>query len=161
MKRQATKSIAKSPRATRKANAPLNQLKKSQGGHIVDLAVSRRFLKQGIAQHKAAEKNLQKSRKHNARLLAESHQLQQTLRQLTHRIISAQEDERTEISHELHDEIAQTLLGINVRLLTLKNEATLHKADFKKEIAGTQRLVKQSIRTINRYARELKLHHAA
>ena len=146
MKRQSTKSIVKPPHT---------------GGHVADLADSNRFLKLGVAQRKAAEKQLQKSGKHNARLLAESHQLQKNLRQLTHRIISAQENERAVMSRELHNEIAQTLLGINVRLLTLKNEATLHKADFKKEIAATQRLVKQSIRSINRYARDLNLHHAA
>jgi len=34
------------------------------------------------------------------------------LRRLTHRILTAQEAERKKISHELWDEIAQTLLGI-------------------------------------------------
>jgi signal transduction histidine kinase len=155
------KHLKPDPRAARKANALLIQLKKSQGGHMVDLAVSHRFLKQGITQRKAAEKNLQKSGKHNTQLLTESRQLQQHLRQLNHQIISAQEVERTAISRELHDEVAQTLLGINVRLLTLKHATPLHKADFKKEIADTQRLVKQSIRSINRYARELEIHQAA
>jgi signal transduction histidine kinase len=152
--------VEKALRAPRKANAQLTQLNRSLGWRIVDLAASNRFLKQGLIQHKAAEKDLQKSGKHNTQLLAESRQLQQRLRQLTHRIIAASEDERTKISRELHDEIAQTLLGINVRLLTLKNEATLNKEDFKKAIAGTQRLVRQSIRSINRFARELDIHEA-
>ena len=158
---EAITPIKKRRLAARKASALMNQLNKALGGRMVDLAASNRFLKQGIVQHKAAEKSLQKSGKHNTQLLAESHQLQQHLRKLTHQIISAQEDERAVMSRELHDEIAQTLLGINVRLLTLKKEAATNTTGFKKEIASTQRLVKQSIRSINRYARELNLHHAA
>jgi signal transduction histidine kinase len=67
----------------------------------------------------------------------------------------AQEDERKSISVELHDEIAQTLLGINVRLLSLKQEARVNHKGLKKEIAGTQRLVVKSVKSVRRVAREL------
>jgi len=43
--------------------------------------------------------------------LKDSLQLQEELRQLTHQVLAAQEEERKKISHELQDEIAQTLLG--------------------------------------------------
>ena len=42
---------------------------------------------------------------------------------------------------ELQDEIAQTLLGINVRLLSLKRESSVNTGRLKNEIASTQRLV--------------------
>jgi len=45
-------------------------------------------------------------------------------------------------------------LGINVRLLTLKQEATDRTNSFKKEIASTQRLVENSVKTIQRFTRE-------
>jgi signal transduction histidine kinase len=48
--------------------------------------------------------------------------VQERLRHLAHEILLAQEDERKKVSHELQDEIAQTLLGINVRLLSLKQD---------------------------------------
>jgi len=60
----------------------------------VDLAASKRCLKQGIVQRKAAEKALKKNGEYFARLLKESHQLQKHLRHQTHRIMVAQEDER-------------------------------------------------------------------
>ena len=69
------------------------------------------------------ETALKKSGEHYAKLLKESLQLQEGLRQLAHQVLATQEDERRKISRELQDEIAQTLLGINVRLLSLKQEA--------------------------------------
>jgi signal transduction histidine kinase len=93
--------------------------------------------------------------------LKESRRLQKHLQRLTRQILSAQEDKRKKISCDLHDEIAQTLLGINVRLLTLKKEATVNAHGLKKEIVSMQRLVKQSVRAINRFAHEFGIHHRA
>jgi signal transduction histidine kinase len=80
------------------------------------------------------------------------------LRNLTHQILAVQEDKRKKISRDLQDEIAQTLLGINVRLLTLKNEAEVNTELFKKDLADTQRLVDRSVETIKRFAREIGKH---
>lgn len=91
------------------------------------------------------------SRKRQKKYLEESLRLQKRLRRLAHRVLAAQEDERRKISHELQDEIAQTLLGIKVRLLNLKTAARAG-GNLAKEIASTQRLVVDSIQTINRFA---------
>ncbi|MEJ0090025.1 MAG: histidine kinase [Limisphaerales bacterium] len=48
-----------------------------------------------------------------------------SLRQLSRQVLHAQEEERKRISRELHDVIAQTLTGINLRLATLKKEAAV------------------------------------
>jgi signal transduction histidine kinase len=116
-------------------------------------------LKKGIAERKTVEQALKKSAGHHARLLKESRRLQIHLRHLTHQILSAQELERKRISRELHDEVAQTLLGINVRLLTLKKEAVVNTEAIKNEIASTQRLVEKSVKSMNRFAREFGKHH--
>jgi signal transduction histidine kinase len=42
---------------------------------------------------------------------------------LSHQVLQAQEEERKRISRDLHDVIAQTLVGINVQLATLTKEA--------------------------------------
>ena len=122
------------------------------------LTASSRSLKQGIAQRKTMEAVLKESGEHYKALLEESLALQEHLRHLTRQILSAQEAERQKISHELRDEIAQTLLGINVRLLSLKKAAKGNTANLKKEIANTQRLVQKSIQSINQFARELCAH---
>ena len=125
------------------------------------LAASARSLKQGIAQRKAVEEALEKSGEHGKALLEESLALQGDLRRLTHQILTAQEAERKKISHDLRDEIAQTLLGINVRLLTLKAAAKGDTANLKEEIANTQRLVRESVQSINQFAHELDIHQQA
>ncbi len=99
---------------------------------------------------------LKKSEKHHILLLDQSRQMQEHLRHLTHKILTAQEDERREISRELHDEIAQTLTGINVQLANLKREAVVNTKGLKGKIAGTQRLVRKSVGIVHRFARRLR-----
>jgi signal transduction histidine kinase len=105
---------------------------------------------------KQVEIALQKSERHHVLLLTQSRQMQEHLRHLTHKILTAQEDERKEISRELHDEVAQTLTGINVRLANLKREAVVNTKGLKGKIAGTQRLVEKSVKIVHRFARKLR-----
>ena len=159
---EAVTPIEKTHRAALKANAHLNQVNKALDRRTVDLAASNRSLKQSIVRRKAMEEALEKSGGHSRKLLEESRGLQKHLRHLTHRILAAQEDKRKKISHDLQDEIAQTLLGINVRLLTLRKEAATHAANakgFKEEIVNTQRLVDKSVKSIKRFAREYGKEH--
>ena len=90
------------------------------------LAASNLELSLEITQRKATEAALKKSERPLQQLLSQSDHLQEQLRQLSRQILSAQEDERKRISRELHDVIAQTLTGINVRLATLKKDAAIN-----------------------------------
>jgi signal transduction histidine kinase len=151
--------IEETHRAALKASARLNRLNKKLGRRAVDLAASERSLQQGIARRKTAEAALKNSGEHYKTLLEESQALQKHLQHLAHRILSRQEDNRKKISHDLRDEIAQTLLGINVRLLTVKRAAGRNSNSLQKEIANTQRLVDMSVKTIERFAGEYGKHH--
>jgi signal transduction histidine kinase len=71
-------------------------------------------------------------------------------------MLSAQEEERRRISRELHDVIAQTLTGINLRLAALKKEASLNAKGFDLKIAQTQRMVEKSVDIVHEFARELR-----
>ena len=141
--------------AVLKTHVRLHQLNKTLSRRTMDLAAANRSLKDGIARRKAAERALREGDERTRELLKESRRLQKHLRCLAHQVLLAQEAKRKKISHKLQDEIAQTLLGINVRLLTLKQEAAVKANGFKKDIASVQRLVEQSARSINRFAHEL------
>jgi signal transduction histidine kinase len=152
---EAITPIEKTHRAALKTNVHLHKLAQTLDRRVVELAASDCHLRRGVVQRKAAEEALKKSGKHRTDLLEQSHLMQERLRHLTHQILLAQEHKRTKISRELHDEIAQALLGINVRLLALKKEATVNTRGLKKEIANTQRLVEKSKKTLSRFADEL------
>jgi signal transduction histidine kinase len=158
---EAVTPIEETHGAALKANGHLHQLAQTLDRHAVELATSGRHLKRGVVRRKAAEEALEKSGRHCANLLERSRLMQEHLRHLTQQILLAQEDKRTKISRELHDEIAQTLLGINVRLLTLKKEATVNAKGLKKEIVSTQRLVEKSKKTLSRFTDELGKQHDA
>jgi signal transduction histidine kinase len=150
--------IEETHRAALSAKVRLHRLNAALGRRTLGLAASKRSLKQGIARRKSVQLAVKQSAAHHQKLLKESLALQKHLQRLTHRILSAQETRRARLSHELQDEIAQTLLGINVRLLTLKKEAALSAAGFKKEVASTRGLVNMSLKSMERFAREYSKH---
>jgi signal transduction histidine kinase len=147
--------IEETHRAARQGNAHMSRIKESLNRRTKELADSHRQLKHGVARRKVMDAAAAKCGEDHKKSLEESLQLQKRLRQLTHRVMVAQEDERKSISRELQDEIAQTLLGINVRLLSLKQHARNSTNGFKEEIASTQRLVLKSAQSVRRVAREI------
>ena len=153
---EAITPIETTHRTAREANVRLNQLIEMLNRHSVDLADSNRQLKQEIAQRKTVEESLRKSERHSSELLEQSQHLQEQLRHLSRQLLLAQEEERKKISRELHDEIAQTLTGINVRLAALKAEATVNTKGLQQKITSAQRMVEKSVEIVHRFARELR-----
>jgi signal transduction histidine kinase len=145
-------------RVARRGKVHLSRLKETLNHRTEELAASNRQLQRGVARRKVMEDAAEKNGRHHDKCVEESLQLQKRLRQLTHRVMLAHEDDRKHISRELQDEIGQTLLGINVRLLTLKQQARSNTKGLKNEIASTQRLVVKSARSVRRVARELGFH---
>jgi signal transduction histidine kinase len=143
-------------RGTREAAVHLNQIVEMLSQRTVELAASNAVLEQEIIQRKAVEEALKKSERHYSELLEQSERLQEQLRRLSRQILSAQEEERKAISRELHDVIAQTLTGINVRLAALKKEAATNTKGLDRNIAQTQRLVEKSVDIVHQFARELR-----
>ncbi len=141
--------------AARQTQIHLNKLMLALGQRTEELAASNRQLERGVARRKVMEEDFAKRGARHKKCLEESLELQRRLRQLTHQVLTAQEDERKKISLELQDEIAQTLLGINVRLLSLKQEARSGTKGLSREIASTQRLVAKSARSVRQAGRKI------
>jgi len=120
------------------------------------LAASNQKLEKEMARRQTVEEALKQSEQHQRRLLAQSNSQQVQLRQLSRQILTVQEEERRTISRELHDVIAQTLTGINIRLAALKQEATRSTKGLDRKIASTQRLVEKSVDIVHQFARELR-----
>jgi signal transduction histidine kinase len=150
---EALTPIVETHRAARQSKIELTRLNQALNRRTLELATTNRQLQSGISRRKSVEAALKKSGEHYTRLLRESLHLQEGLRQLTHQVLAAHEEERRKISLELQNEIAQTLLGINVRLLSLKREARINTKGLKNEIASTQRLVAKSAQSVRRAAR--------
>ncbi|MDB6004312.1 MAG: nreB [Prosthecobacter sp.] len=141
------------------ASAGLQELQERLGQRTLALADSHRDLQQGITERIGAEAALESSRLASHELLRESSLLEQQLKDMTRRILAADEVERKKMSLQLHDDIGQTLLGIHVRLLALKRQMTAGHPGLDQEIATTQRLVGAAVKTINQFAHEYSIPH--
>jgi signal transduction histidine kinase len=150
---QVISPIAEKHRATENKNE-LKRLNETLSRRTTELAASKRRLQRDGVRHKITDATEKKEMRHD-KCLEESLELQKCLRQLTHQLLAAQEDERKKISCELQDEIAQMLLGINVRLLSLKQENRSNISGLKNEIASAQRLVAKSVKFVRKFARKL------
>jgi len=124
--------------------------------NLEGMAASNRELKQEVAQRRKAEVDLKRSEAHYAQLFEQSLHQQEQLRHLSRQLLLTQEEERKRISRELHDEVVQTLVGINVHLASLTVKSPFKLSDLKRNIARTQRLVEKSVTIVHRFARELR-----
>lgn len=120
------------------------------------LSYSNAILKQEILHREKVEKSLLKTKKEQGRLLKLSHVQKDKLRDLSRQILQAQEEERKRISRELHDIIAQALVGINVHVAALRKGTNEDAARFQREIDATQALVEKSVEIVHQFSRELR-----
>ncbi len=149
--------IERTHRSAMESGANLLDLQERLGQRTLDLADSNRDLKQGITERQSAEAALERSERASRQLLHESRLMEQQLQDMTRQILTADEVGRKRMSLQLHDGIGQTLLGIHLRLLTLKTEVATKHDDLVQEIALTQRLLEDSVKTINQFAKEFSI----
>jgi signal transduction histidine kinase len=142
-------------RGFRKAWKRLRQLNETLERRNQALAAINKKLKGEILERRKAEKALRKSKEHYEQLFEQAHLMEENLRQLSNKLISVQEEERKNISRELHDEIGQALTAVTVSIAMLKKHDSRDPA-FAKKVTVAQELLEQSMETAHRFARELR-----
>jgi len=153
---EAIAPIEKTHHAAMETNVRLNQLNQKLRQRTLELVAANRSLKREVVRRRVVEEALKKSQRHYSQLLEQSQLMQGQLRNLSRQLLQAQEEERKQISRELHDQIAQTLTGINVHLANLKNEAMANTKGLEEKISRTQQLVEKSVSIVHRFARDLR-----
>ena len=123
---------------------------------LEDMADTNLGLNREIVRRQAVEQDLKKSEQNQGRLLEQARHMQGQLRHLSHQILQAQEEERLRISRDLHDEITQTLVGINVQLATLTREAAGGPKGLQQKIECAQQMVEKSVAKVHQFARKLR-----
>lgn len=145
--------IVESHRAARATRKDLKRTSAQLTKRSLELTRVGLKLERGIAKRKAVERDLKKCKLFYGRLLKKSLQLQASLQQVIRQLLVDHEDERKELSHELQNQVAQTLLGINVRLITLKQAARKSVQSLESDIESAQSLVEESNDKVRRIAR--------
>ncbi len=151
---EALSPIEETHGAALEARTRLNRLHRRLGKQTAALAESNRWLREGIARRKKTEKALKQSGANFRNLLKQSRYLQQSLRALARGLVAAQENNRRTISQQLMNEVAHSLLGVNLGLVAAKQAASLNDQQLQKEISLTRRLVVRSVKSIEGFARE-------
>ena len=146
--------IEKTHRAARDTDVRIDRLTRKLQRRTAESNTSHRRLKETVIRRRSAEKTLDRGATQHGMLQTKAQQLQKHLQRLTREMLLAQENERRKNSGQLNDEIAQTLLGIHVRLLALRKTTRTGTENLKKGIAETQRLVRQSAKIIKRATHE-------
>jgi len=128
-------------RAAQEAGVRVSRLTRTLRQRTLAATATDRRLKEGVRRRQTAEAALKKSERCQTRRLAAAQRLQVRLRRMMRDILSAHEKERRKTSRHLHDDVSQALLGIHVRLLSLKTAADDNSENLQKEIDDTKRLV--------------------
>ena len=142
-------------RGFRQASDRLRQLNRTLEQRNRQLDGTNDKLGREIVERRRAENSLLESKEHYVRLFEQARTMEENLRLLSNKVITAQEEERKHISRELHDEIGQTLTAINVSLAMLKKH-TGPDRNSRRKLGEAQRLLNQSLENVHRFARELR-----
>jgi len=137
-----------------------NQVNATLKQRTRELTDSNREIQQQITKRETSEDAFTDSRSAASRLLKDSLVLEASLQKMARKVLSTTEDERKKMCLRLGGEIAQTLLGIKLRMLALNKEIATNDETLTKEIAIIQRLVEDSTGIIKQLAHEFSIENA-
>lgn len=109
-----------------------------------------------ITENKRADEAIRQSEEHYRELFHEAYQMQQNLRRLSDRVLQVQEQERTRLSRELHDEVGQALTAVSIHLAVLKRELAPDQEGLREKTDSTQRMLQRTMEAVHRFAVDLR-----
>lgn len=118
------------------------ELEKRVEERTVELSRANTSLREEIAERQRAEEALQ-------------HTLEK-LRQLSHHILEMQENEYRSVSRELHDNIAQIINAVKMRLERLDRDGTLDLAEYRQEIHASVSELRRISRDVRNLAKQMR-----
>src|SRR5512140_2773770 len=119
------------------------ELEKRVDERTAELLTANKLLKKMLDEGKRAEETISKSR--------------ERLRNLSARLQSLLEEERTRISREIHDELGQSLTALKLELSSIRRSlATDGLVERSAKVHETERTVSRIIRTVQKIATDLR-----
>jgi hypothetical protein len=117
---------------------------------------AKRTMERCITRRESAEAAFREIDQQRTQLLKESKKLQHLLRTRLRKLIEQQEDGRQAQSLHLCNVIGQSLLALDLGLISLKSAGIAGMRKLSKEIGETERLVRQSAKTLTRMSHDSK-----
>ncbi len=113
-------------------------------GDLYALALQRHWVRQELLKHQHQLEDLvEKRTRHLETEISQRKQTERELQNLSGRLISAQEEERSRISRELHDDLNQKLALLAVRLQQLGQKPARAAASLRKEVRDLWSLTRE------------------
>jgi signal transduction histidine kinase len=148
--------LVRARRVSREALRRLQQRAATVRHCAADLTRRNRRLEREVVRRRAGEASVKQGREQIRMLLVQSQTMQMKLRDMARQVLSAQEDERRKISRELHDEVAQMLIAVEVELAALGRKPAPGAKALKGRIVFAQRLLEKSVKAVHQFARDLR-----
>jgi len=92
----------------------------------------------------------------NAQLVERLRERESELQQLSVRVLNAQEEERRRISHDLHDETAQSLTTLKLMIDMIKQALPSDQEDVRRLVEEVEASVRQTLQGIRRLIADLR-----
>ncbi len=129
--------------AARLARSRIEQLTRTLRQRTGESSSSTEQLQQAIVQRQSAEADSHQQEARHDELFADAQRTQNCLRHLMRAILAEHEGERRHIGTKLRDEIAQSLLAIDISLLALGASSKRSAHNAAKSVANAQRILEE------------------